>query len=429
MFPLPRFLTGLLAAALLAGCSGGSPVVSAQKVLRSQKLRETAPQVSEADAQSLSSGNQAFALDLYHALPDDRNLFFSPYSISQALAMTYAGARGATAQEMADTLYFRLADDRLHPAINALDQALGSRKDYEGQGADGKGFRLNIVNDLWGQADHAFASEYLDLLSTHYGAGIRLVDFRKDAEGSRKTINDYIAEQTEQRIKDLVPKGAINLQTRLVLTNAIYFNAAWLHPFDTELTELASFTKLDGSQVNVDMMRQSTYEYTPYIAGDGYQAVALDYENPQLVMWLVVPDEGHFEEIEAGLNQAFLDSIVNGYGRTSVLVSMPQFTVEDEFQLRKQLSELGMPSAFDPDQADFSGIDNARDLYIGDVIHKSFVKVDEAGTEAAAATAVVLLATGMMMDTVEMMVDRPFIFFIYDEPTQTILFMGRVLEP
>lgn len=423
-----RILSAALVVTLLAGCAGGSAMVSAKKALHSELPRVSQPQVPEQDARGLSAGNRAFALDLFRALPEDGNLFFSPYSISLALAMTYAGARGGTADGMADALHFDLPPDRLHPAFNALDLALASRKQQGGQGADGKGFRLNIVNDLWGQADFSFQPEFLDLLSANYGAGMRLVDFTQDSEDARQAINDYVAEQTEGRIKDLIPAGAVDPMTRLVLTNAIYFNAAWQHPFAEEMTEPAPFTRLDGSQVEVQMMRQPAYEQVPYVAGDGFQAAALPYENPDLAMWLVLPDAGRFEEIQSALDVELLDTLLNSQGGASVLVSMPRFTVEDDFLLKGPLSQLGMGEAFDPARADLSGITSAETLYISEVVHKSFVKVDEAGTEAAAATAVIARATSMAVDTVDLKVDRPFLFLIVDQPTQTVLFLGRVVE-
>jgi len=431
---LQLFASLLLVGALVAGCAAAGPAaLSGMEVLRSDKPRVSAPQVPPADLESLAEGNRAFALDLYRALGQDENLFFSPYSISLALSMTYGGARGETEQQMAQALQFALPQDRLHPAFNEVDQQLAARKDLEegsrGRGTDGKGFRLHIVNDLWGQQNYPFRSEYLDLLATHYGAGLRLLDFIKDPESARKIINDYVAEQTEQRIRDLIPAGAVNDLTRLVLTNAIYFNAAWQYPFEPGLTETGAFTRLDGSQVDVSMMRMPV-QTLAYQSGEGYQAVALPYENNSLVMWLLVPDEGSFAAFEASLDPAQLEHIVSQADSAGVLVRMPRFQMEGEFSLGNTLKQLGMPAAFDPVQANFTGISDEDDLSISDVVHKSFVKVDEAGTEAAAATAVIMRATGApVVETIVLTIDRPFIFLIYDQPTQTVLFMGRVLEP
>lgn len=428
-----RPLLMLILLALLPACAGPMPAASggSQKVLRSEKRRAAAPQVSEADLEALVDGNAAFALDLYHRLAAaaDDNLFYSPYSISLALAMTYAGARGETEQAMASALHFTLPQDQLHPAFNALDQELASRKKEGGEGADGKGFRLNIVNDIWGQQDFTFLQEYLDLLSTNYGAGLRLMDFKTDPNAARQEINDYIAEQTEQRIKDLLPDGFIDQDTRLVLTNAIYFNAAWAYKFAGYLTQDAPFTLLDGSQVDVPMMRFGEANNLQYAAGEGFQAVALPYEGLKLSMLLLVPDEGAFEDFEAALDQERLDSILDSMERRQVHLSMPKFEFDASFGLKDTLAALGMGQAFTL-SADFSGMTGDRDLQISDVVHKAFVKVDENGTEAAAATAVGMRVMGMPVDQViELTVDRPFIFFIRDDFTGAVLFAGRITKP
>lgn len=433
MNTLHRVLAAALVAALLAGCvPGAGPSSGALKSFKSDQPRQSAPQVAEDDARALAAGNNQFALDLYQALGKEKdNFFYSPFSISLALAMTYAGARGETQRQMAETLHFELPGDRLHPAFNALDQELARRKDVEGgQGSDGKGFRLNVANDIWGQQDYTFLPEFLDTLAVNYGAGLRAVDFKSDPDGVRKAINDDIARKTEQRIKDLIPPGQIDTLTRLVLTNAIYFNAAWMHPFEKSLTKDRPFTRLDGSQVNVPMMVMSGSERMLYAAGNGYQAAALPYEGGKLSMLVLVPDAGQFEAFEAGLDAAALESILSSMQFIGVKAAMPKFQTESDFSLVDALSGLGMVDAFSPSEADFSGMDGQKgNLYIGDVIHKSFVKVDEAGTEAAAATAVIMEVTSAMVDYTELTVDRPFIYMIRDEPTNTILFVGRVLDP
>jgi serpin B len=425
-----KYITWFVLLAFLAGCMPGPSVAVSAQTVRSEKPRTAAPQVTENDQAALSAGNNAFALDLYRALGSEAdNLFFSPYSISLALAMTYAGARGETAAQMADTLRFDLPDDRLHPAFNAVDQTLASRKDLPGEGTDGKGFRLNIVNDLWGQKDFTFLPEFLDLLATNYGAGLRLMDFSQQPEESREEINKYIEQQTEKRIIDLIPQGAVTPLTRLVLTNAIYFNAAWLNTFDQRATADAPFTLRDGSQVTVPMMESASYENLRYVSGDGYQAVALLYENTAMHMLIIVPDAGRFDEFEAGFDVDHLDAIINELSFSSVRVKMPKFQVEGSFGLADTLAEMGMPIAFAPDAADFSGMNGERDLFISDVVHKSFVKVDEQGTEAAAATAVIVAQSSAPTELIDLTIDRPFIFLIRDNPTNTTLFLGRLLQP
>jgi len=404
---------------------------AAAKLLMSDKPRDASPDVNQADLDLLTGGNSAFAFELYQALREqednkDDNLFYSPYSISLALAMTYAGARGDTAEEMAATLHFMLEQDRLHPAFNWLDTELTSRGEGA-QGKDGEGFRLNIVNALWGQKDYSFLSSFLDVLAENYGAGLRILDFMAEPEKGRVTINNWVSDQTEDRIKDLIPQGAIDELTRLVLTNAIYFNAAWKYPFDEDMTDdNGRFYLLDGGQVTVPMMKQT--ESFGYTEGDGYQAVELLYDGDELSMVILLPASGDFEAFEAGLQAQQVSDIVSDLQPTEVVLTMPGFEFDSEFSLKDTLTEMGMPTAF-TEAADFSGMAGTRDLCISEVLHKAFVSVDEAGTEAAAATAVIVGETAMPEQPVEVTVDRPFIFLIRDIETAAVLFVGRVLNP
>ena len=417
-------LVGIMLAVLLGLVACAQPLSS--EILRSEKQRLTSPDVNEAELATLVGGNSAFAFDLYQALrEEDDNLFYSPYSISLALAMTYAGARGETEQQMADTLHFILSQDRLHPAFNGLDIEL-SRRGEGAEGKDGEGFRLNIVNAIWGQEGYEFLSEFLDVLAENYGAGLRLLDFVNAPEASRVTINDWVSEQTESRIEDLIPQGLINALTRLVLTNAIYFNAAWLHPFEEERTHEGTFYLLDGAEVTVPMMTQT--ESFGYAEGEGYQAVELPYDGRELSMVILLPDAGQFEEFEDSLDAERVDAILKDLARRRVALTMPKFEFESGFSLKEALAAMGMPLAFFGD-ADFSGMTGNRDLFIADVIHKAFVSVDEAGTEAAAATAVVMMRAAMPEEPVEVTVDRPFMFMIRDNETGAILFVGRVVNP
>jgi serpin B len=399
---------------------------AAGELLMSDKPRETSPDVSEADLALLTEGNSAFAFDLYQALREEEgNLFYSPHSISVALAMTYAGARGETAQQMADTLKFLLGQDRLHPAFNWLDAELAKR----GEGAagkDGEGFRLNIVNAIWGQKDYSFLTDFLDVLAENYGAGLRILDFMTETEKSRLIINDWVSDQTEDRIKDLIPQGAIDELTRLVLTNAIYFNAAWEYPFDKKMTANGPFYLLDGGQVTVPMMRQT--ESFGYTQGEGYQAVELLYDGDELSMVILLPEDGQFEVFEEGLEADKVSDIISDLQFAEVTLTMPKFEFDSEFSLKDTLAEMGMPIAFSG-AADFSGMIGTPDLCISEVLHKAFVSVNETGTEAAAATAVIVGETAIPEQPVEVTVDHPFIFLIRDIETGAILFVGRVLNP
>ena len=415
----------LLISAMLLGLIGCSQVVSGQ-VLQSDKPRDTSPEVDKTDLAMLVDGNNAFAFNLYQTLRQKgANLFYSPYSISEALAMTYAGARGDTEKDMAEALNFSLSQDRLHPAFNSLDLQLKQR----GEGAKGKddeGFRLHIVNATWGQKDYTFLTSFLDVLGQNYGAGLRILDFINETEKSRITINKWVSDQTEERIKDLVPRGAINHLTRLVLTNAIYFNAAWQYPFEEDTTSDGLFHLLSGSDVTVPMMRQE--ESFRYCEGGDYQAVELPYDGQELSMVILLPKAEQFETFEKRLDAELVKAIIDKLETNQVALTMPKFEYESSFGLKEALSTLGMGVAFTAD-ADLSGMNGKPGLFIQDVLHKAFVSVDEAGTEAAAATAVIVGLTAVPPEPVTFTIDRPFIFFIRDIPTGSIIFVGRVLNP
>ena len=415
-----------ISAILLTACAPQLPQVTGDEI-KSDKHRIESPVVSESALTTLTEGNTEFALDLYRQLKDDDgNIFFSPFSVSMALAMVYAGARGATETEMADTMHFNLPQSELHPAFNKLDSELNSR----GEGAKGKddeGFRLNIVNAIWGQDGFDFLQEFLDTLAENYGAGMRLLDFIANPEQCRQIINKWVSDQTEDRIKDLIPEGIIDKNTRLVLTNAIYFNAAWLNQFEEGATREGDFHLLNGNTVSVDMMHQT--EHMGYTSGDGYEAVELPYDGDELSMIIMVPDEGQFQQFEDTINAGFLNTVIHGIADRNVSLSLPKYEFESEFNLNDAMKSMGMSEAFSQ-SADFSGMTGKRDLYISDIVHKAFVSVDESGTEAAAATAVIMKLTAAPGgETIAVTIDRPFIFLIRDIPTDTILFMGRLVNP
>jgi serpin B len=417
---LAVLVVSIVLAVVFPGSDPLQPV--AADTLKSDRPRIASPELSPADADLLIAGNTAFAFNLYQALRgQDGNLFYSPHSISVALAMTYAGARGQTADQMAATLQFLLAQDRLHPAFNWLDAELAGRGDGA-QGKDGQGFRLNVVNALWGQKDYSFLPAFLDVLAENYGAGLNILDFMNETEQSRLAINDWVSDHTEGRIEDLIPQGAIDAATRLVLTNAIYFNAAWAQPFDPRRTADGPFYLRDGTQVVVPMMRES--QPVSYVLGTGYQAVELLYDGGELSMLILLPDAGQFDVFEGALDAERINDIIAALQPGRVFLTMPGFEFDSEFSLSDTLAAMGMPLAFSG-AADFSAITGNRDLFISEVVHKAFVAVDEAGTEAAAATGVVM-PTSMPPD---LTIDRPFIFLIRDIDTGAILFVGRVLNP
>jgi serine protease inhibitor len=413
-------------ALVTVACS--SPV--AAEVIKSNKPRDLNPNVPAANLEGLVAGNSAFAFDLYQALKaqNSGNLFYSPYSLSLAIAMAYAGAQGDTASQMAGAMHYTLPPDALAAAFNYL----GLQLDTRGQStttdtaAGDRGFKLDVVNDAWGQKNFQFLAGYLDTLAVNYGAGLRILDFAKDAEGARQTINKYIEDNTNGKIKDLIPPGAVNDLTRLVLTNAIYFKAAWQSPFAEAATGAGNFTLLDGSQVSVQMMHQT--EYLGYTQGQGYQAVELPYNDGQLSMVVLLPDAGQFSSFENGLSSTTVGAIIAALQQRSVILSLPKFQYDTSFGLKQMLQAMGMQAAF-TSSANFSGMDGKQDLFIQDVIHKAYVSVDEQGTEAAAASAVIVGMTAMPSDQVVLSINQPFIFLIRDIPTGSILFVGRVMNP
>lgn len=416
---MKKSLSSLLIIILcVATVSCSSPVAAG--VVKSDKVRITVPQVSTTDLERLVSGNSIFAFDLYRELAgEEGNIFFSPYSVSLMLAMTYTGADGSTRQQIVDALNFNLTQERLHNSFNYLALELARRASND------KRFRLNIVNDIWGQSDYRFLAPFLDTLAVNYGAGLRVVDFINNPEAARKAINDYISDQTDKLINDLIPEGSINTFTRLVLTNAIYFKAEWKYKFNKEETRDGVFHLLDGSNVSADMMNQRR-DFN-YASGEGWQAIELPYLGNEIAMYILLPDTRKFTEFESSLDVAMINNIIAAMYIDNISLTLAKFNFGSEFSLKQALSDLGMPVAFDPTQADFSGItDVIESLYIQDALHKAYVVVDEEGTEAAAAGAVII-NPGSMPKTVT--IDRPFIFLIRDVQTGTILFLGRVMNP
>lgn len=341
--------------------------------------------------------------------------------------MLHAGARGNTERQIAQTMHYTLAQSALHPAFNDLDQQLSQRGQGK-KGADGKAFQLNVVNATWGQSGHSFLSDYLDTLALNYGAGLRALNFADDPEASRKSINNWVEQQTAKRIKDLIPQGAIDGDTRLVLTNAIYFNAAWQAPFKTADTTDGDFTTLDGAKIKTKLMRG--HQQAGYTKGTDFAAVELPYDGNEVSMVLIVPDSGKFAVVEKSLNIAQLKGdVLAKLIDSDVELTMPRFKIESTVPVKKHLIALGMTDVMDPRLADLSGINGPNStLYVSDVLHKAFVNVDEAGTEAAAATAVVT-SDASIPAPAKLVIDRPFLFLIRDLQTGAILFLGRVTQP
>ena len=415
------FSIAIVLSTILAACSPAASLNMAE----SNKSRETNPPISGDGIKNLVDGNNALALDLYNALRSENgNLILSPYSISLALAMTYAGARGETEAQMAQVLHFA-PQNELHPSFNTLDLELN--KDPISLDKDQEPLQLNIANAVWAEQTFSFLPEFLDTIAVNYGAGVSLADFVNKPNEERITINNWVSDKTEEKINDMLPDGSITSDTRMVLVNAIYFKADWLDPFDANHTSDYPFNLLDGTQVNVPLMGQEMH--IPYTQGDGYAAVSLPYSGETAAMDIIVPDAGRFKEIESALTSDRFNEIIGNMAETTLMLNLPKFKFESPFNLSSALGQLGMIDAFDADLADFSGMTSQKDLFIGDVIHKAFVAVDEEGTEAAAATAVIMEGATARMVDISLFIDRPFIFVIRDTVNGQILFIGRVLNP
>jgi serpin B len=373
--------------------------------------------------QLVEGGNQ-FAWDLYRELArGEGNLFFSPNSISVALAMTYAGAAGTTQREMAATLHLGTDPDQLHQAMQSLlKQWAVERKD--------QGYQLRVANRLWGQRRYEFLGEFLAVTREYYGAELARLDFGQDAEAARGTINRWVEEQTENKIVDLIPSGALNSSTMLVLTNAVYFHGSWSRAFDKKLTRDDDFHLGGGKQVRVPLMHQrSRFRHG---AVDGLQVLDLPYGNADLSLVVLLPDavEG-LGQLESQLTPERVGTWLAGARSGEVQVYLPKFKVTSSYVLNDALCALGMPSAFAADAADFSGMTGQRDLFISKVVHKAYVDVYEEGTEAAAATGVIMERTSVAppRPVPIFRADHPFVFLIRDNRTGAILFLGRLSDP
>jgi serpin B len=421
---------------LLSACQPGEAIIdngNGEKTvgfIKSELAREINPGVDEAQLQSLAQANTAFALEFFNQIRDtDGNIIFSPFSLSVALSMTLAGAETSTREGMLDALQMTLPENEIHGAFNALLLAIEASQELGQDEMEGDQFQLNIANSIWGQSDYSFKADFLDILAQHYGAGVYSVDYRQNPEAARNAINKWVAEETEEKIEDLIPAGAIDPLTRLVLANAIYFNGSWLHPFSQNSTAQAPFYTLDGSDISVDMMKLYGERFL-YHQGQNYQALNLPYLSSDFVMTLLVPDADAYEDFEASLTLEDLSEILSGMSFERVDLEMPKFDFESSVDANDPLIALGMGDAFDPERADFSGITEEEELMITDVLHKATITVDEEGTEAAAATAVIIGVTSAMPeDPISLVIDRPFMFMIRHLRTNTILFMGRVVQP
>ncbi|MCX6402100.1 MAG: serpin family protein [Propionibacteriales bacterium] len=375
-------------------------------------------------------GLEALAGQLYGGLAEKPgNLVFSPYSVLVALGMTVVGAAGKTAEEMKDVLGVGDLGDRWHKGVNALtahiDAMAGKQQRADGSEAE---LALATANQLFGQQGVGWEAEFLDLLAKEYGAGLRAVDYEAAADEARALINAWVEEQTRDRIVDLIPEGVLDNLTRLVLVNAIYLKAPWEQPFEKELTAKGKFEKADGSSVEVDMMNQPELSGA-LVVGDGWRGVVVPYAGRKLAMTVVLPDQGQLASVEERVVSGGLGVLTPDASVAAVNLKLPKWTFRTNAPLGDLLKEIGMPTAFEDGKADFTPMtDEDLSLHIAAVLHQGFIAVDEEGTEAAAATAVVMRTESAMV-TEEFTVDRPFLFVIHDLEHGTPLFVGRVTDP
>lgn len=383
---------------------------------------QSSMQSAPADQAEAVRGSNAFAVNLYaHLCSEPGNLFFSPESISEAFAMTYAGASGETADQMAQVFHFTLPPARLHPAMGALLKQMN---------AANPAYELHVADALWAQQGEEYRSSFLHVLKSDYAAELHQVDFKTSPDLVRGNINQWIEKQTGDRIRDMLQPGTVTPMTRLVLTNAIYFKGSWVDQFSPRDTTPGTFHITPAQSVQAPFMSRAGAYY--YLDGGTFQAIALPYKGSHLSMVILLPKKG---DGLAALEQSFTAAALDGWMQKlqfedKVDLRLPRFTMTQQFELSKALTAMGMPAAF-TDHADFSGMSASSGLKISAAIHKAFVDVNETGTEAAAATATEFMATAARVEPPPIVfnADHPFLFLIRDMSSGSILFLGRVEDP
>jgi serpin B len=427
-------LAGILLCGVLAtGCNGyppGSQVPPAGGVTPGPGTGTTSSQETSGYEQAVVDANTIFAFDLYAKLAENpqyagKNLFFSPFSISSALAVTYEGARGITADEVQSVFHFPGNDTVRREGFLAADTSLSGV---------GRNYTLNTANALWAEKTYPFLPGYVDIARIFYSADVNNLDFIDQPEASRQIINQWVEERTAGKITDLLPAGAIDSMTRLVITNAIYFKGTWVLQFDAAKTTGYEFRTGPNEMVTVPMMQRTDEDAIYGYAETGtLQVLRMPYahgEGRGLSMLILLPLDDNLSAAEAVLNPEDLSRLRGSIADRRVMVYFPKFTMDTEYRLPGILAAMGMPTAFTMD-ADLSGMDGTKNLYINDVVHKAFVDINEEGTEAAAATGVVvnLKAVSPGEQVPVFLADHPFVFLIQDDETGNILFIGRVVNP
>lgn len=432
-------VSSLAALALLfvitAGCTGTTPVLPGSPDGLITQETTVHPVVASTgtpeDARAVANANNRFAFDLYSRLAKDKkyaksNLFFSPFSLSSALAITYEGAKGKTADEIRSVFYFPDNNTSLRAGFSGMNAGINSGD---------PSYSLRTANALWAEETYPFLPEYVSTAERYYGAKTTNLDFKGHPEDSRITINTWVENKTEDRIRDLIPAGFIDPMTRLVITNAIYFKGNWVKQFDKNKTADAEFRTAPGKTVKVPMM-QRTDEDAVYLYAENsnLQMLSMPYEHTtgkELSMIVLLPRADNLTTTEVSLSADTLSALQQAATSRRVMVYFPKYSLESKYSLPDTLEAMGMPTAF-TGNADFSGMDGTRDLLISDVIHQAFVDINEEGTEAAAATVVVMKLAAAPANPEPVPVfraDHPFIFLIQDDETGSILFMGRVVNP
>ncbi len=374
------------------------------------------------DLQPLVTANTAFALDLYSRFKvSDGNLFFSPYSISTCLAMTSAGARGNTEKQLAHVLHFAEIPGQLHSSFGALQKQLNEAQKTNI-------IELDLANGLWMQKGHSFLAEFKNTARQDYGANLNQADFRKKLDSAREKINNWVGQMTKGKITDFIPLGLLDQTARLVLVNAIYFKGTWSSPFETNHTASQPFHISIGRKVEAPLMHQ--VEHAGYFENGAFQAIQLPYIGDQLSMVIMLPRQiSSMKTTENFLTPQSLAQWLGQMNTREVDIYLPKFKLEIGFELANTLAKMGMPDAFG-EYANFSGIDGTTQLHISTIMHKAYVEVNEAGTEAAAATGAVVKAEEVRIPAPPVFrADHPFVFLIRDNHSGSILFLGRLVDP
>ena len=403
---------------LLAGCNSSSPTEENLSILSSSLTRNLAPKANNNELQALAENNNKFAFTIFDKLYKNEkgNIFFSPYSISEALAIVYAGAKGDTKTEIASVFNFNTDDDNLHESFNALDLHLKS---------EDENYIFNPNNAIWIQKNYPILEGYLNTIKVNYGANIKVLDFVNKTEESRVIINKWVKKETNQRITEIIPEGGVNQATPIVITNTVYFAGEWLKKFDKSYTKNDTFTAEDGFSKQTPFMKQYDWNYK-YLQESYYQAIELPYKGEKSSMLIVLPDENEYINTIDNIESIYQN--IKDMSYSNIILKMPKFEFSTPlYDIKEYLKTLGMIAPF-YGSADFSNMTSDNSLFIGSISHKAFIMIDEEGTEAAAATVVVDINISLPDNVITFDINRGFIIFIKDDNTNQILFIGTIVD-